>query len=484
MQLPSKTTPPQIVLEKMQQLRSQDYRWQDGKVWSLVYYAGEEVYQLVKEAFNLYFSENGLNPTVFPSLRKFETEVIRMTAFLLGGNEETAGTMTSGGTESILMAVKTAREYARAHQPQIKKPEMILPSSAHPAFQKAAHYFDIVPIVVPVTSEYQADVKAIEQKICSQTILLVASAPSYPHGILDPIAEIGKLAQENNILFHVDACIGGFILPFLQKLGYPIPPFGFEVPGVTSISTDIHKYGYAAKGASVILYKNREIRKHQFFVYTEWPGGIYGSPSVAGTRPGGAIAAAWAVMNHLGEEGYLRLAQATMQAAQKIKEGIQQIEDLYIIGNPCATLLAFGSSTVDIYAIADEMTQKGWHIDRQQFPPCLHLTVNYIHTSIVDQFLADLKEATKRAKKSTVRNITNKMIKGLVKTTVKFLPPHWVSKLTVLSSSLIKAQPSKKRSAAMYGMMGELPNRGDLHELVLNFMDKLNSFENTSNSKQ
>jgi glutamate/tyrosine decarboxylase-like PLP-dependent enzyme len=478
-QLPKNKTQPEAILEKMKLLRKQDAQWEEGKVWSLVYYAGPEVYQLVKDAYNLYFSENGLNPTAFPSLRKFEVEVVQMAASLLGGNEETVGTMTSGGTESILMAVKTAREYARLLKPEIREPEMILPLSAHPAFQKAAHYFGVKPVIAPLNKEFQSDLEAVKQKINSQTILLVGSAPSYPHGIMDPIPELGKIALENNLLFHVDACIGGFILPFLQKLGYPIPPFGLDVPGVTSLSADIHKYGYAAKGASVILYKNKEIRKRQFFVYTEWPGGIYGSPAIAGTRAGGAIAAAWAVMNHLGEEGYLSLAKAAMETAQKIKKGIEQIEELYIIGSPCATLLAFASQKLDIYAVGDELSQKGWHIDRQQFPPSLHLTVNFVHVAVAEQFLEDLKDAVHVVKKAYVRNLSTKMLKGLAKTAARVLPQNWVSKLTEFSASRMGVNSNSGRSAAMYGMMGELPNRGDVHELVLDFMDKLNSEQDT-----
>jgi glutamate/tyrosine decarboxylase-like PLP-dependent enzyme len=474
-QLPKNKTRSEAILEKMARLRKQDAQWEEGKVWSLVYYAGPEVYQLVKDAYNLYFSENGLNPTAFPSLRKFEVEVVQMAASLLGGNEETVGAMTSGGTESILMAVKTAREYARAFKPEIRRPEMILPLSAHPAFQKAAHYFDVKPVVVPLDQDFKVDLEAVKQNINSQTILLVGSAPSYPHGIMDPIPELGRLALEKKLLLHVDSCVGGFILPFLQKLGYPIPPFGLNVPGVTSLSADIHKYGYAAKGASVILYKNKEIRRHQFFVYTDWPGGIYGSPAIAGTRPGGAIAAAWAVMNHLGEEGYLSLAKAAMETTQKIKQGVEQIEELYIIGSPCATLFAFASRKLDIYAIGDELSQKGWHIDRQQFPPSLHLTVNFAHVTVAEQFLEDLKEAVNGVKKARVRNLSTKMLKGLARTAARVLPKNWVSKLTAFSSSMVGVSSGSGRSAAMYGMMGELPNRGDVHELVLDFMDKLNS---------
>ncbi|MGC9336215.1 MAG: pyridoxal phosphate-dependent decarboxylase family protein, partial [Anaerolineae bacterium] len=280
------------VLSRMQQLRDQDARWQEGKTWSLVYDAGEELTEFLKQAYTLFFSENGLNPMAFPSLRRFEAEAVSMTASLLGGSERTAGNMTSGGTESILMAVKTARDWARSHDPANDAPEMVLPASAHPAFDKAAHYFCVRAVHVPVGTDFRADVEAITRAITPRTILLVGSAPSYPHGVVDPIADLAGVAREHGLLCHVDACVGGFLLPFVRRLGYPVPDFDLGVPGVTSISVDLHKYGYAAKGASVILYDSRELRRHQFFVHTGWPGGIYPSPTMAGTRPAGPIAAA------------------------------------------------------------------------------------------------------------------------------------------------------------------------------------------------
>jgi len=257
----------------------------------------------------LFFSENALNPTVFPSLRRMETEVVAMTAALLGGDEHTVGNMTSGGTESLLMAVLTAREWGRAHKPDVQAPEMVLPATAHPAFEKAAHYFGVRPVHVPVGPDLRADVERMRAAITPRTVLLVGSAPSYPHGVVDPIVEIAQVAQEHGLLCHVDACVGGFELPFLRRLGYPVPDFDFQVPGVTSMSADLHKYGYAAKGASVVLYRDSALRRHQFFAYTDWPGGVYASATLAGTRPAGPIAAAWAVLHYLGEEGYLALAE-------------------------------------------------------------------------------------------------------------------------------------------------------------------------------
>ncbi|HEX9075268.1 MAG TPA: aminotransferase class V-fold PLP-dependent enzyme, partial [Anaerolineae bacterium] len=243
--LPPKRTSAENVLAAMRAARDRDARWKEGKSWSLVFYAGDEALTLLKEAYTLFFSENGLNPMAFPSLKKFEAEVVSMTASLLGGDAETAGNLTSGGTESLLMAVKTAREWARANKPSITAPEMILPATAHPALDKAAHYFSVKPVHVPVGADFRADVDAVQAAINPNTILIVGSAPSYPQGILDPIAELAQVAREHDILCHVDACVGGMMLPFVRRLGYPVPDFDLSVPGVTSLSVDLHKYGYA-----------------------------------------------------------------------------------------------------------------------------------------------------------------------------------------------------------------------------------------------
>ncbi len=283
--LPPKKTSAENVLATMRQARAHDAKWRAGKTWSLVYHASDDVTELLKEAYTMFFSENGLNPTAFPSLKKFEAEVVAMTANLLGGDEKTVGNMTSGGTESLLMAVKTARDWGRATK-NITAPEMILPASAHPAFEKAAHYFSVRAIHIPVGPDFRAGVAAARDAITPNTVLMVGSAPSYPQGVIDPIVDLARVAQEHDILFHTDACVGGFMLPFVRQLGYDVPDFDFSVPGVTSLSVDLHKYAYAAKGASVILYRDGPLRRHQFFVHADWAGGIYASPTMAGTKPG------------------------------------------------------------------------------------------------------------------------------------------------------------------------------------------------------
>jgi sphinganine-1-phosphate aldolase len=473
--LPAKRTSTETVLAAMNKARERDARWQAGRTWSLVFHAGDEITELLKDAYTMFFSENGLNPMAFPSLKKFEAEVVSMTANLLGGDDRATGNMTSGGTESILMAVKTAREWARANNPANTVPEMILPQTAHPAFEKAAHYFSVKPVHIPVKSDFRADVAAIQAAITPNTILLVGSAPSYPQGVVDPIAEMAAIARHQDILFHVDACVGGFMLPFVRRLGYPVPDFDFRVPGVTSISVDLHKYAYAAKGASVILYKTRALRRHQFFVHTDWSGGIYASPTMAGTRPGGAIAAAWAIMNHLGEEGYLEIADTVMKTVKKLKEGIDRIKGVKILGDPAMSILAIGSDHLNVYEIADELTLRGWHLDRQQFPPSLHLTVTHAHASVSDQFLLDLEQAVSIVRKPSRTRLSNSAMVGLVRAAGKLLPAPLMSALTARSSSVtgLRGADLPTRSAAMYGMMASLPNRGDLRELVLDVLEGL-----------
>ena len=473
--LPENGRSKEDVLKAMQAVREKDVKWQQGKAFSLVFYAGDQVADLLKEAYTLFFSENGLNPMAFPSLRKFETEVVAMSASLLGGDAQVCGNMTSGGTESILMAVKTAREWARTNKPEVSLPEIILPATAHPAFHKAAHYFGVKIVTIPVRPDFRADVEAAQAAVNASTVLMVGSAPSYPQGVVDPIPELASIARESGILLHVDACVGGFFLPFIRKLGYPVPEFDFGVPGVTSISADLHKYAYAAKGASVILYKNQELRRHQFFVSTDWSGGIYASPTMTGTRPGGAIAAAWAIMNFLGEKGYLEIADAVMKTTIKLRDGIETNPWVKVLSNPDMSILAIGSDKLNIYEIGDEMTQRGWHLDRQQFPPSLHLTVNYAHAAVADDFLSDLSDSISAVRKPSLQKFTNSTLVNLAQLAVKILPKKWVSQLTAQTTGWMGGSGSglPERSAAMYGLMGSLPNRGDINEAVLDLIDQL-----------
>lgn len=435
MTLPKQGKKREEILGAMQAMRSRDAKWKDGRVFSLVYFAGEDVLELLYDASKMFFSENGLNPTAFPSLRQMETETLKMVASLFHGAEngvDAAGTLTSGGTESILMAVKTARDWARQNKPEIKRPRALVPTSVHPAFVKAGHYFDVEIVHIPTDTNGRADVVATEAAIDENTILLVASSPSYPHGLMDPIAAIAAIAEQRGILCHVDACVGGFMLPFVEKLGVAIPPWDFRVPGVTSISADLHKYGYAAKGASTVMYRTRALRQLQFEVFVEWSGGVWASPSMPGTRPGGPIAAAWAVWNYLGEEGYLRLAQQTLDATRALQAGVRAIEGLRVVGEPEMTVFAIGSDSIDLYALADKMDARGWFLDRQHKPATLHLTVTPAHAPHIDKILADLRA----------------------------------------SADEVRGQPvSMEGTAAMYGMLGSMPDRAQVGSFVLQLLD-------------
>jgi glutamate/tyrosine decarboxylase-like PLP-dependent enzyme len=313
---------------------------------------------------------------------------------------------------------------------------------------------------------------------------MVGSAPSYPQGVVDPIESLARIASDRGLLFHVDACVGGFMLPFVRKLGYDVPDFDFRVPGVTSLSVDLHKYGYAAKGASVILYRNGQIRRHQFSAFTDWSGGIYISPTMTGTRAAGPIAAAWAIMNHLGEEGYLAIADTVMQTTAKLRAGIDAIDGITVLGDPTMSILAIGSDGVNVYEVADELTLAGWHMDRQQFPASLHLTVTHAHAQVADQFLEDLEDAVAAARRLSLGKLSNSLTVGLVRGAAKVLPAELMSKLTAQASSVtgVKGADVPKRSAAMYGMMASLPNRGDLVELVLDVLDQMTRPEEDSGS--
>ncbi|MBI2431967.1 MAG: aspartate aminotransferase family protein [Candidatus Hydrogenedentes bacterium] len=390
-----------LLLEQMRARREEDINWHGHRAFSLVFHQNDAHAEFLKEAHGLFFEGNGLNPLAFKSLKQFEHEVVRMTAALLHGNERTVGAMTSGGTESILLAVKTYRDHARAHRPWIRNPEMVVPASAHVAFDKAGSYFDVRMVHAPLDGDLRVNVDSMRRLITPNTIALVGSAPCYPFGVVDDIEALSDLARAKGIGLHVDACVGGFLLPWIERLGYPLPPFDFRVPGVTSISADLHKYGYAAKGASVILYRGMDYLRHQFFVQVDWPGGVYASPSIPGTRPGGAIAAAWAALMAMGENGYLQSAATTMETAARFISGINDIPGLRVLGTPPASVFAFTTTEarLDCYAVADLLALRGWHVDRQQRPPAIHLMINPGHQQVVDQYLEDLRQAVDQVRR-------------------------------------------------------------------------------------
>ncbi|WP_421120020.1 pyridoxal phosphate-dependent decarboxylase family protein [Aquihabitans daechungensis] len=378
------------LLARIEERHAADIDWRGGKAFSLVYNVDDHAHEdLIEQVALRYIHDNALNPFKYPSVLQMELEVISMACQLLG-TEPDAGSMSSGGTESILLAVQVARDHARTVR-GIAEPQLLTPSTAHPAFAKAAKYLDVEHILIPVGADGRADVAATEAAITERTGLIVGSAPCYPYGVIDDIPALAGLALERDILFHTDACLGGWILPWWERLGEDVPPWDFRVPGVTSISADIHKYGYTFKGASTVLYKSRELLQHQFFWYDDWPGGLYASGTAAGTRSAAPIAGAWAAINHLGEDGYLRLTEVVRDTTRRLQAGIEAIDGVRITHQPDVSLFEFGSDTHDIGAIGDVMDDKGWNLDRQQGG--LHLMISPYHARIVDPFLADLAEA-------------------------------------------------------------------------------------------
>ncbi len=379
--------------------RANDVRWQEGRTFGMVYDAGPEAHEAIAAVALMFLHDNALNTIAFPSLGEIQSDVVGITAELLHGAPDAAGFLTSGGTESILMGVRAAVERARTER-GITEPEMVLPISAHAAFHKAAHYFGVKVNKVPVDSEWRADVDAAADLINASTALVVGSAPQYPQGVIDPIPELAALALEVGASFHTDACMGGFVLPFMEQLGMEVPPWDFRVEGVTTISADIHKLGYAPKGASVILHRSKALRRYQTFVFDDWLGGFYASPNIQGTRAGLPMATAWAVLHHLGLEGYRRLTQATIDTARTMEAGVRAIPGLTVPGHPQAQILsivadptALGTTgEIDVFALGDALQSRGWFHDRQKPPDALHATVSAGNAPVIDDYLRDLAE--------------------------------------------------------------------------------------------
>ena len=426
------------ILQEMAAIKArEESRWQEGYASGAVYHGGSEHIDFLNQVYTMYSQSNPLHADLWPSASKFEAEIIAMTGAMLGGNEAgstVCGSVSSGGTESILLAMKSYRDQARETK-GISQPEMIVPVTAHAAFDKAAQYFKIKMVHVPVDKDYRADVTAVKKAINKNSIVIVGSAPNFPHGIIDPIAEMSSLALEAGIGFHTDACLGGFLLPWAEKLGYPVPAFDFRLPGVTSMSADTHKYGYAAKGTSVVLYRTHELRHFQYFVVTDWPGGLYFSPTFAGSRPGALSAACWAAMVAMGETGYMEASRRILETAGSIKAGIKGIPELNILGDPL-WVIAFASQTVDIYRVMDWMTHKGWSLNGLHRPSCVHLAITLRHTEpgVADRFVTDLAEAV----------------------------------------AAVKADPEKSGGMApVYGMAATLPARGVVGEILKRYIDLL-----------
>lgn len=403
MRIPEKGLSRGEIFERLEAYRANDMNWRDGRVWAYVYDPGREAEEVIKQAYMMFLTENALDPTVFPSVLRFENELVAMAAAHLHGDEDVVGNFTSGGTESIMLAVKAARDYFRDRRPEIREPEIVLPVTAHAAFQKAAHYLCLKPVLVPVDPvTFRADPEAVRRAITPNTILLVGSAVSYAHGVVDPIRELGQIAREHGLLLHVDACMGGFLLPYFRRLGAPVPDFDFSVPGVTSMSMDFHKYAFAAKGASVVLYRNKELRKYQIYTCASWTGYTVINPTVQSTKSAGPLAAAWAVLNFFGDDGYLEIARQVLDATRRIADAIDKMDDLRLLARPDMNLVAFTSDTVSVFQIIDEMKARAWYVQPQLgfqgSKENIHLSINPASVKWVDAMLADLRECVERAK--------------------------------------------------------------------------------------
>jgi len=388
--IPERGRPADELLAEVELAHAEDIDWRGGKAFSLVYHPDDDdLEDLLEEVGRRYLHENALNPFKYPSVLRMEQEIVAMAADLFG-TAPRAGAVTSGGTESIFCAVQVARDHARQER-GIAEPELLTPVTAHPAFAKAAKYLDMSHVTVEVGDDGRADPATMAAAITDRTGLMVGSAPCYPFGVIDPIDELAGLAVERGILFHTDACLGGWLLPWWERLGEVVPPWDFRVPGVTSLSADVHKYGYTFKGASTVLYRDRSLLEHQFFWYDAWPGGLYASGTTAGTRPAAPIAGAWTAINHLGVDGYLRLARIVRDTTHRFQRGIADIDGMRLTHQPDLSVFQFTSDGTDIGAIADVMDDRGWHLDRQQGG--LHLMISPYHARVADEFLADLADA-------------------------------------------------------------------------------------------
>ncbi len=445
--LPVQPLPQAALLAELEELAALEAgRWRAGQASGAVYHGAAEHVAFLNQAYALHSQSNPLHGDLWPSATKFEAEIVAMTAHMLGGGPEAGadgaerpgaeqavvGAVTSGGTESILLAMKAYRDRGRAER-GIRRPEIVAPVTAHTAFDKAAHYFGLKLVKVPVLGDGRADVEAARRAVSRRTVALVGSAPCFPYGAIDPISELADLAQSCGLGLHVDACLGGFVLPWAARLGADVPPFDFRLPGVTSMSADTHKYGYAAKGVSTVLYRGEALRRRQYFAAADWPGGLYASPTLAGSRPGGLSAAAWAAMLAMGEEGYLEATRRILAAAYYIRRGVEAVPELHILGNPLF-VVAFTSDTLDIYAVLDQMARRGWSLNGLHRPPAVHLAVTLRHAQpgVAQRFVEDLHAAVAH----------------------------------------VRAHPGEAGGMApIYGMAAGLPLRGVVAEVLKRYMD-------------
>jgi len=426
-----------ILAETKLHLDVGDFDWENGAMSGCVYNSSKEVSKLTGDVYSLSAWTNPLHPDAFPGLRKMEAEVVRMACSIFNGGQDSCGCVTTGGTESIILACKTYRDLARDTR-GVEIGEILVPVTAHAAFDKSADILGIRIRHVPVDDvTRRVDLKAMKRMINKNTIMLVGSAPQFPHGTIDDIQGVAALGVKYNIPVHVDACLGGFLVAFMDEAGFPVKPFDFRVPGVTSISADTHKYGYAPKGSSILMYSNQEYRNYQYFCYPNWPGGIYGTPTITGSRAGGIVAACWAALKYFGRDGYIQATKEIVETTRRITEAIRHVPGLKIVGIPEVSVIAFDSDLFNIYSLSDGLKTRGWALNALQFPACVHLCVTRCHTKpgVAEKFIKDVTEIT--------------------------------------ASIIANPGSSNAGSAAIYGMAASIPDRSVVDECTKVFIDCL-----------
>ncbi len=475
MKFPEKGKGRHEIMETLKRYRAGDADWRSGRIFAYTFHAGQDAEEIAKEAYMEFIHENALDPTSFPSLVRLEREVMRMIAGLLRGDKQVVGNFTSGGTESIMLAVKSARDRARVEKPHIKEPEIVFSRTAHCAFHKAAHYLGLKTVITDFIPEtFLTDVDSMRDAITENTILLVGSAPSYAQGVVDPIREIAELALEKDLMFHVDACMGGIMLSVMRDMpDFDIPDFDFSVPGVTSISADMHKFGYALKNASTVLYRNKDIRKHQIFAETSATSYALVNPTLLSSKSGGPMAGAWAMLKYFGREGYEKLFGEVMEGTKKLIDGINATGDLHVLGNPQMCIFSFASDTINVFQLADVMAKRGWYLQPQfstdKSPLNLHITMNYSSVSEVDEFLAELPEGIKEVKESKEPLDINK-IRQQVQMMMESFGDDAIEHLTAMAG--ISNDELPQEMALISCILDSLPNEVS-KELLVEYINDL-----------
>lgn len=435
--LPPDGRPREEVLADVEAMAAEERSWEEGYASGAVYHGDPEHIDFLNRVYALHSQSNPLHVDLWPSATKFEAEIVAMTASMLGADEtadDIVGTVSSGGSESIMLAMKAYRDLARERD-GITEPQMVLPTTAHAAFDKAARFFGIEAVAVPVGEDFRADVGAMAEAIGERTVAVVGSAPSFPHGVIDPIEELSELARERGVGFHADACLGGFLLPFAERLGHDVPPFDFRLPGVTSMSADTHKFGYAAKGTSVVLYRGDELRHAQYFTLTDWPGGLYMSPTFAGSRSGALSAMCWAAMTSIGERGYTDAARRILEAAATIRRGIEDTDGLRVLGDPLFCIaFATEDDELAVYRVLDAMAARGWSLNGLHRPPAVHIctTLRHARPGVAERFVTDLRDTLAEVRETP---------------------------------------DSGSGMAPVYGMAARIPDRGAVADMLSGYMD-------------